>query len=397
MPVLSLFTACGFFELSSRDPVPLAFYRAMIDSYGPGFDATPETESGIPNPHEADCYATALALARAQNGVTRAGNQYIAAKSWDLLLGQARDWSVIPAANDTMPSLQAKIAAKQLLAKGANFSAMVAGLRTILGSSFLAYRPIATSEATSYPTWPSAAALEKANPTLPLPATKMCVLTDPIGVTGTPLTVAYSNLDPSQGEVDLDKGDVVMVQPELSALSEKVTVLGATKAATWSASTVYALGALLLPSASSSLYYEVVTAGTSAATAPAFPTTIGDTVTDGTAVYECIAATPAPRTFTGVFQNGHDVGATVTTMSWPYGWSTQHFVFIVVTPAAAVDAELRREVNEFMARSARGVGQWAIVRPSTATAVGGTIGPFLPGQTPIGTAPLGVFPFVPSP
>jgi hypothetical protein len=397
MPVLSLFTACGFFELSGRDPVPAAFYRSLIDSYGPGFDATPETESGVPNPHEARCYATALALARGQNAITRAGNQYNGSTAWDLLLGQARDWGVIPAANDTMPSLQAKIAAKQLLAKGANFTAMVAGLRAILGSSFLAYRPIATSEATAYPTWPSATALEKANPTLPLPVTKMCVLADPIGATGVPLTVAYTNLDPSGGEVDLDKGDVVMVQPELTALSEKVTVLAATKAALWSASTDYALGALLLPSATSSLYYEVVAAGTSGTSAPAFPAGIGDTVTDGTAVYECIAPTPAPRTFTGVFQNGHDVGATVTTMSWPYAWSTQHFVFIVVTPAASVDAELRREVNEFMARSTRGVGQWAIVQPQTSTPVGGTIGPFLPGHTPIGTAPIGIFPFVPSP
>lgn len=384
-------------RLTSKDPPGLAFYRGIKQGYGPRYDFTPESESGIPNHAEASAYARAMALARAQNSVTRAGNQYNANRAWDLLLAQAKDWSVVPTANDTMPSLQAKIAAKQLLAKGANFSAVVQGLRAILGSNLIAYRPFATAEITVYPAWPSAAARQKANPTLPLPTTKTCALVDPIGTLGAPITVTYANLDPLAGEVDLAQGDVVMVQPENTALSEKVTVLAATKALPWAASTAYAFGDLVLPDTATGFYMKCVVAGTSGVGEPVFPTDIGETIDDNGMVWECFGTTPAPRTFTGVFQSGHDVGATVTTMSWPYQWSTQHLVLIVVSLAAAVDAETRRQVNEFMASATRGVGQWAIVQPSSSTAIGGTVGPFALDASPIGTVPLGAFAYHPAP
>ena len=387
------------FQLTSKDPVPLGFYQAMKDAYGPGFDFTPESESGIPNHLEASTFARAMALARAQNAVARAGNQFNAATAWDLLLLQAEGWGIIPAANDTMPSLQAKIAAKELLAQGARFSAVVAGLRAILGSNLIAYRPMATSEATTYPEWYSGTALVKANPTLPLPVTKTCVLVDPVGVVDsvTSSVVTYANIDPLAGEVDLAVGDVVMVQPENSALSERLTVTATTKAYPWIASTAYVLGQLALPDTANGLYYKCVVAGTSGTAEPTFPTSIGTVVVDGGVTWECYGATPAPRTFTAIFTKSHDVGATVTTMSWPYQWSTQHQVMIVVNSIAAVDSETRRQVNEFMAKTTRGVGQWAIVQPATSSVIGGTLGPFAVGSTPLGVAPLGLFAYSPAP
>jgi hypothetical protein len=58
----------------------------------------------------------------------------------------------------------------------------------------------------------------------------------------------------------------------------------------WAASTAYSLGALVIPTAGATWWvYECTTAGTSGTTEPAWPTTEGATVTDGTVVWTCRA------------------------------------------------------------------------------------------------------------
>ena len=57
--------------------------------------------------------------------------------------------------------------------------------------------------------------------------------------------------------------------------------------ATWVASTAYAVGDRCTPSTLNSHTYECTTAGTSDTTEPTWPTTNGDTVTDGGAVWTC--------------------------------------------------------------------------------------------------------------
>lgn len=56
----------------------------------------------------------------------------------------------------------------------------------------------------------------------------------------------------------------------------------------WAATTAYSLGAKAQPLASPNGYrYEVTTAGTSSGSEPTWPTTVGDTVADGTVVWTC--------------------------------------------------------------------------------------------------------------
>jgi phage tail sheath gpL-like len=56
---------------------------------------------------------------------------------------------------------------------------------------------------------------------------------------------------------------------------------------TWSANIVTTTGQFIAPATANGFYYKVTTGGTGAGSPPAFPTTIGTPVTDGTATYTC--------------------------------------------------------------------------------------------------------------
>jgi hypothetical protein len=55
----------------------------------------------------------------------------------------------------------------------------------------------------------------------------------------------------------------------------------------WAASTAYSLGNFVKPVNENGYHYECTTAGTSGAAEPAWPTSPGQTVLDGTAVWTC--------------------------------------------------------------------------------------------------------------
>jgi hypothetical protein len=55
----------------------------------------------------------------------------------------------------------------------------------------------------------------------------------------------------------------------------------------WAASTAYSLGNSVKPVNENGYHYECTTAGTSGAAEPAWPTSPGQTVQDGTAVWTC--------------------------------------------------------------------------------------------------------------
>lgn len=57
----------------------------------------------------------------------------------------------------------------------------------------------------------------------------------------------------------------------------------------WLASTAYALGEAVRPTTRNGFAYECTTAGTSGGSEPTWPTTPGNTVNDGTAVWTCRA------------------------------------------------------------------------------------------------------------
>jgi hypothetical protein len=66
-------------------------------------------------------------------------------------------------------------------------------------------------------------------------------------------------------------------------------------------------------------------------------------------------------TFLATFNNAHDPNVIATTQPFPYWVSSQRFSLVIVTRACAENFDKRRQINELMARIARGVSSWAIV------------------------------------
>jgi len=65
----------------------------------------------------------------------------------------------------------------------------------------------------------------------------------------------------------------------------------------WTGTTAYVLNYRVVPSTRNGYVYIVTTAGTSSGSAPSWPTTVGNTVTDGTVAWTCEATAPWTPTY----------------------------------------------------------------------------------------------------
>lgn len=332
MPITSAFTSFGMLRFSSKPSRHRAIYDALKVAIGGdagphgGGQASSVYDLSIGTHQEAKLYATAHGLAMADGQQERAGNQALPLKCVELLPSIERDYLLVPGPYDTIAQQQANLQARKLLPGGAILSNIVAGLRLILGTDFLAVRTITLAEGGgAVPSTPVSDA--RVNARLPDVPAKWVQLTEPVTTLAAPFAVGYGNLDPTiTSPVLLAVGDVVMVQAGNTALMEKVTV-------------------------------------------------------------SAVSAAGAPQRFTATFAKSHDVGAVVTTMDWPWQVNPSRIYLVIVTAAAAKDAERRRKVDEFMARVVRGPSQWATVKPTTpgALTVGPDALPFTLGAVPIGS------------
>lgn len=88
----------------------------------------------------------------------------------------------------------------------------------------------------------------------------------------------------------LYKGGLVTTDNPVNT-DQTVTVTAGGTPATRANTTAYSLGDRIVPATPNGLYYKCTTAGTSGGSIPTYPTTVGDTVTDGTAVWTCMGKT----------------------------------------------------------------------------------------------------------
>ncbi len=77
----------------------------------------------------------------------------------------------------------------------------------------------------------------------------------------------------------------------------------------WQPTTTYAAGDLIVPATANGYYYQAITGGTTAATAPAYPTTYGNQVTDGVTglIWQCmgpVTALAPPGAMNGIYYSG---------------------------------------------------------------------------------------------
>lgn len=122
--------------------------------------------------------------------------------------------------------------------------------------------------------------------------------------TDTSLTVAFSGLYQLVHQTDLSDNpqdfvlyfgsDETAATRKVEATSnpgvDNITLTPTYILPEWDNATAYSLGDLAEPVTPNGFKYKITTAGTSGASEPTWPTTIGATVIDGTCVWECLSA-----------------------------------------------------------------------------------------------------------
>lgn len=119
--------------------------------------------------------------------------------------------------------------------------------------------------------------------------------------TDTGLTSAFSNLYQLVHETDLSDNPQdntlyfgsAETDRQLQASSnpgvDNITLTPTVIIPTWVTLTAYTLGQTRIPTVGNTFRYEVTTAGTSGASEPTWPTSIGSYVTDGSVVWRCVS------------------------------------------------------------------------------------------------------------
>lgn len=99
-------------------------------------------------------------------------------------------------------------------------------------------------------------------------------------------SVASATLtDESLGNAAL--GGLIPFANAMTSVSE-VAASNGDGAAVWATTTAYSLGAYRQPTVANTFYYSATVAGTSGASEPTWPTTVGATVVDGTVTWTCM-------------------------------------------------------------------------------------------------------------
>lgn len=291
--LFSCFTPLDLYELSDEEAAAEMVYISIVNGFGGQYDMTVGASR-----QEAFCYATALAVARADFSLRRAQGQAFPETACELLPVREKEWGANVRYDATMTSRREELARLMRAPRVWTDVAITEELRAALGDDFYKYRPTPIADVVR---WPDNLGDQPMNLQDPNVVRKIIRITDPISLMSpTVSTVRYEIVEAytlGASYAGITVGDKLVVEPDILGISETVTVLE-----------VFDDGRLSV-----------------AATKP------------------------------------HSAGALAMTNPYPEWQSTKRRSMVVLTTAAAADPAKRAKVHQVMQRAARASSEWCVV------------------------------------
>ena len=320
----------GLLEFAGDQTPAEEAYDALVAAYGGSASGSTPTSAQVfdlspGTAQEAKVFASAIQIGLARMSVKAAAYQQSPATAYWKLPSLEKDWSVKPGPLDSADTRRAALVARKLLMHGARQEAIESDLRTLLGSAFFTLRVTKPTELATIPTSPSTTGAYQGPSIVP----KYIQLLDPIAFLAVPLTIRYTLLS---GSTAPTVGEVFSIDPNRVARVEAVTVASVT----------------------------------------------------ATAAQQALGQGSITATFT----KPHDPNTYATTCT-PWQLSNQRHVRVIVSQAAAQNAETRRKIHEIMQRHEKTVTDWDLLGVTSSTQVG----PFIAGTSKVGVDACGTAAF----
>jgi hypothetical protein len=306
----SLFTPYGAFPYKGGRPPAQILHESIVALFSDGSDFALNRDIGS----FVDCFAFTFArlLAKLQLRTERLDRERLAAGAYELLPALEEEFGLRPSPNDSPRTRRAALLAAMRAALGSRRTVLEQSLSDLLGDDYIGIHVHGTSDVEL---WPAALGDDPMLLALPDAPRKVVRLPDAISTDlGTPQWIEYEPIDPIEGDFTtgtLSAGDEIVIGVDNLGLAETVEI----------------------------------------ASVREFP---GDD-------YPMMLVT---------LNNAHDPGALCAAMPFPAWGSSQRHIFVVLSEAAALDANTRRRVHEHMAKIVTGVTTWSISPASGAATAG---------------------------
>lgn len=222
MPLFSAFTPFGALAFSSDPSRVEKIYDANIANLNSKVDENFDMKVGTNI--EAMIYARSRTQAMARYVVERAYNNANPLKATDTIPLLEKELQLAPAPHDSLQDRRAVISANSLLPNGATLVNVNNALAALLGTDFIYFYITKPADVVNFPVTGGGS---PGNFVLPETVIKNYRITSNISaVIGTPIVVEYEGF--VAGTPPLLNGDILVVDPAIYGMTERVDVLSAT-------------------------------------------------------------------------------------------------------------------------------------------------------------------------